>query len=165
MAVTDDERLYDRLMGYHDTAACWRPDRFGGERYQGELFCGQNYRMSELTGAVMLAQLGKLDDLLERMRGNKQILRDGIRGLKGLTLRRLNDEAGDTGISLMFMLDDAGKVEGFVRALQAEGVDANGVFDRASPTGMSTTLGAHHQEGHRHQGGLPLYLSTLQGQD
>ena len=54
MVITNDKRLYDRCMGYHDTAACWRPDRFAEERYEGELFCGTNYRMSELTGAVML---------------------------------------------------------------------------------------------------------------
>lgn len=55
MVVTNNERLYDRCMGYHDTAACWRSDRFAEERYEGELFCGVNFRMSELTGAVMLA--------------------------------------------------------------------------------------------------------------
>ena len=59
IVVTNDERLYDRCMGYHDTAACWRPDRFAEQRYEGELFCGVNYRMSELTGAVMLAQLDR----------------------------------------------------------------------------------------------------------
>jgi 8-amino-3,8-dideoxy-alpha-D-manno-octulosonate transaminase len=52
MVVTNNQRLYDRCMGYHDTGACWRPDRFAEERYEGELFCGVNYRMSELTGAV-----------------------------------------------------------------------------------------------------------------
>ncbi len=34
MLVTGDERLYDRAMGYHDTAACWRPDRFAEQRYE-----------------------------------------------------------------------------------------------------------------------------------
>lgn len=131
--ITDDDRLYDRLMGYHDTAACWRPDRFGGERYEGELFCGVNYRMSELTGAVMLAQLGKLERLLAAMRSNKQRIKEQISDLKGITLRRLNDPAGDTAICLMFMLDDAAAVSAFVDALKAEGVDAAGVFDKGIP--------------------------------
>lgn len=131
--VTNDDRLYDRLMGYHDTAACWRPDRFGGERYAGELFCGVNYRMSELTGAVMLAQLGKLDRLLGAMRSNKNRIKDQIEDLKGITFRRLNDDAGDAAICLMFMLDDKGKVSPFVDALKAEGVDAAGVFDKGIP--------------------------------
>jgi len=133
MAITDDPLLYDRLMGYHDTAACWRPDRFGEERYKGELFVGENYRMSELTGAVMLAQLAKLDGLLERMRWNKKRIKDQIADLRGITFRRLNDEQGDTAICLMFMLDDASQVQPFCEALQAEGVDAKGVFDKGIP--------------------------------
>lgn len=131
--ITDDDRLYDRLMGYHDTAACWRPDRYEHERYQGELFCGVNYRMSELAGAVMLAQLGKLDRLLAEMRQNKKRIKDQISGLKGITFRRLNDEAGDTAICLMLSLDDQTKVGPFVDALKAEGVDAAGVFDKGIP--------------------------------
>ncbi|MCE5198737.1 DegT/DnrJ/EryC1/StrS family aminotransferase [bacterium] len=131
--ITDDDLLYDRLMGYHDTAACWRPDRFGGERYDGELFCGVNYRMSELTGAVMLAQLGKLDRLVSAMREHKNQIKKQISGLKGITFRKLNDEEGDTAICLMFMLDDASKVTPFVDALQAEGVGAAGVFNKGIP--------------------------------
>ena len=131
--VTDDPLLYNRLMGYHDTAACWRPDRFGEERYQGELFCGVNYRMSELTGAVMLAQLDRLDGLLAAMRANKKRIKDRIRDLKGLTFRRLNDEAGDTAICLMFSVNDRAKSAAFVEALQAEGVAAAGVFNKGIP--------------------------------
>ena len=131
--VTDDPLLYDRLMGYHDTAACWRPDRFGEERYRGELFCGVNYRMSELTGAVMLAQLGRLEGLLARMRANKKRIKDQIRDMNGLIFRRLNDEAGDTAICLMFAVKDRGKLAAFVEALQAEGVAAAGVFDKGIP--------------------------------
>ena len=99
MCLTDDQLLYDRLMGYHDTAACWRPDRFAGDRYEGELFCGVNFRMSELTGAVMLAQLGKLEGLLARMRQNKRRIKEQIADLPGITFRRLNDEAGDTAFA------------------------------------------------------------------
>ncbi len=131
--VTDDPQLYDRLMGYHDTAACWRPDRFGEERYRGELFCGVNYRMSEMTGAVMLAQLERLDDLLARMRANKKRIKDQLRGIQGLTFRRLNDAPGDTAICLMFSVNDRARLADFVAALQAEGVAAAGVFNKGIP--------------------------------
>jgi dTDP-4-amino-4,6-dideoxygalactose transaminase len=55
--VTNDEWLSTRAQSWHDCAACWRPDRFASERREGELFCGENYRMSELQGAVALAQI------------------------------------------------------------------------------------------------------------
>jgi 8-amino-3,8-dideoxy-alpha-D-manno-octulosonate transaminase len=65
MITTDDEWLYTRAQSYHDTAATWRPDRFGRERRPGELFPGENYRLSEMGGAVGLAQLRKLDSINE----------------------------------------------------------------------------------------------------
>ena len=133
MLVTDDERLYNRCMGYHDTAACWRPDRFAEQRFEGELFCGSNFRMSELIGAVMLAQLDRLDSLLESMRKNQKRIISQIKDTKGIKVRPRYDEDGDTGICLMFYLDDKDKVEGFVEALQAEGVACSGVFNSGIP--------------------------------
>ncbi len=133
MVLTNDQRLYDRCMSYHDTAACWRPDRFAEQRYEGELFCGSNFRMSELTGAVMLAQFGRLDGLLARMRHNQKRIIDGIKGTKGVTVRPVNDPTGDTAICLMFYLDDRAKVGPFVNALKAEGVAAAGVFNAGIP--------------------------------
>jgi 8-amino-3,8-dideoxy-alpha-D-manno-octulosonate transaminase len=131
--LTDDDKLYDRCMGYHDTAACWRPNRFAEQRYEGELFCGVNFRMSELTGAVMLAQLDRLDGLLERMRSNQKRIVAGIEGTPGIRVRPVNDPDGDVGICLMFYLDKADKVEEFARALKAEGVDSAGVFNSGIP--------------------------------
>jgi len=89
--------------------------------------------MSELTGAVMLAQLAKLDTLLSQMRANKKRIKDQIKGIKGITFRRLNDEAGEVAICLMFMLDSADKVGPFVDAVKAEGIDAAGVFNKGIP--------------------------------
>ncbi|MCL5674960.1 MAG: DegT/DnrJ/EryC1/StrS family aminotransferase [Candidatus Omnitrophica bacterium] len=133
MCLTDNKRLYDRLMAYHDTAACWRPDRFGMPRYEGEIFCGVNFRMSELTGAVMLAQFNRLDGLLSKMRKNKKRIKDRIKRLKNIIFRRFNDEKGDTAISLIFYLDHKEKVKPFVEALKAEGIDAGGIFDKSIP--------------------------------
>ncbi len=129
MVFTQDERLYDRCLGYHDTAACWRPDRFAEQRYEGELFVGANYRMSELTGAVMLAQFGKPDTLLPLMRRNQKIIIDGTKNTKGIKVRPRYDDEGDTGICLIFYLDDHKKAGPFAEALKAEGVNAAGVFN------------------------------------
>ncbi len=126
MVVTNDWLLYQRAMGYHDTAACWRPERFGEERFEGELFCGVNYRMSELTGAVLLAQLRKLDGLLAQTRRNQRAILDGISGVRGVTPRPVHDPDGDIGICIIFYLDDGEKVPDFTAALRAEGVAATG---------------------------------------
>ncbi|MEA4965169.1 MAG: DegT/DnrJ/EryC1/StrS family aminotransferase [Oscillospiraceae bacterium] len=133
MVLTNDTKIYDRCCSYHDTAACWRPDRFAEERYEGELFCGSNFRMSELTGAVMLAQLGRLDYLNALMRSHQRRIISQIKDTKGVKVRPCNDPDGDTGICIMLYLDSSEKVGPFVKALSAEGVNAVGVFNSGIP--------------------------------
>jgi dTDP-4-amino-4,6-dideoxygalactose transaminase len=105
--VTNSDLLYTRAQAYHDVAACWRKDRFAPPEFEGEIFFGVNFRMSELTGAVALAQFGKLQRILGGMRRNKKLIKDGIRGMKGLEMREVTDEAGDTAICLVFYLPTA----------------------------------------------------------
>jgi len=133
MVVTNDELLYDRAQAYHDTAACWRPDRFGLPRYEGEVFPGVNFRMSELHGAVALAQLRKLDSLIGRMRQNKKRIKDQISDIANIEFRRLNDPEGDTAICLIFFLPDETVTKKFAHALKAEGVEAGCIFDKGVP--------------------------------
>jgi len=131
--ATSGDLLYTRAQAYHDVAACWRKDRFAPPEFRGEIFFGVNYRMSELTGAVALAQLRKLDGIVSRMRQNKKRIKDGVRELKGLEFREVTDEAGDTAICLIYFLPRAEQVEEYVRALQAEGVEAGGIYDKGVP--------------------------------
>jgi len=133
VVTTDDDLLYDRVQAYHDTAACWRPDRFGLPRYEGEVFPGVNYRMSELTGALAIVQLGRLDGLLARMRSHKARIKSAIDDIKGLEFRKLNDPEGDTAICLIFYLPTEEITNRFVEALQAEGVAAGGIYNAGVP--------------------------------
>ena len=133
MVVTNDEYLYDRCMSYHDTAACWRPERFAEQRYDGELFCGSNFRMGELCGAVMLAQLERLEGLNARMRAHQKRIIGQIKDTAGIKVRPSYDADGDTGICLIFYLDDKDKMRPFSEALRAEGVGAGGMYDEGIP--------------------------------
>jgi dTDP-4-amino-4,6-dideoxygalactose transaminase len=127
--TTDDEWLYTRAQSWHDTAACWRPDRFARERREGELFAGENYRMSELEGAVALAQIRKTDTMLAGYRRAKKLIKDGIDKSPCVRFRRLTDEAGDTAICLILFLPNADVTRQAIEALHAEGVPAGGVYD------------------------------------
>ena len=127
--TTNDERLYTRALNWHDCAACWRPDRFGPEQEGEELFCGENYRMSELEGAVAVAQIRKAKDIVSKHRDAKQKIKDAIDKFAGLSFRKLADEAGDTGICLIMFLPDAETTQKVLPALQAEGVPCGGVYD------------------------------------
>ena len=100
LVLSDDDWLYTRAQSFHDAAACWRPDRYARERKPGELFCGENYRMSELSGAVGLAQLRKLDWINERTRAVWKQLRAEIRLPSCAKWVECNDANGVCGYTL-----------------------------------------------------------------
>ncbi len=131
--LTDNEILYDRCRSYHDSASCWRPIRFAEERYEGELFCGENYRMSEVSGAILLAQLNKLESLLFRMRRNQKIILDGIKEISKIQARRRHDDNGDVGVCVIFYLEENKLVQPFVEALKSEGVECSGIYNKGIP--------------------------------
>ena len=130
MVVTDDEEVYIRAQSYHDTAACWRPDRHAREKMPGELFCGENYRMSEVHGAIALAQLRKLDGYLERCRKNKKLLTERLESLRGVQLQPVNDPDGDAAQCLILFAPTAERAREMIDNLHLEGVPAGGIYDK-----------------------------------
>jgi len=129
----DNDLYYTRAQAYHDVAACWRKDRFAPPEFKGEIFFGVNFRMSELTGAVALAQFRKVDGIVARMQGNRKRIKDRIRNIPGLDFREVNDETGDVAVCLVMYLPDAGKAKEFAEALRAEGVEAGAIYDKGVP--------------------------------
>ena len=127
--TTDDEFLYMRAQSWHDTAACWRPDRYAHERRGGELFCGENYRMNELAGAVAEVQIKNVDEMLSGYRRAKRRIKQALEPRPGLRFRRITDEQGDTGICLAMFMPDGDTARRAIEALQAEGVPAGGIYD------------------------------------
>jgi len=128
--TTNDEWLYTRAQSWHDTAACWRPDRYAAERREGELFCGENYRMSELQGAVALAQIRKGKRFLNGYRKAKRTIIRNLDLPDVVALQRVADPEGDTGISLGLYMPDRKSTEWVITALKAEGVPAGGIYDK-----------------------------------
>ena len=128
VVCTDDEWLDTRAQSYHDTAACWRPDRYAQERRPGELFCGENYRMSELAAAVALAQLRKVDERCRRWRQAKQRILSQLAPQPGLHRQPSHDEAGEAAYTLTFFAPTAELASQVSAALAAEGVGAGGGY-------------------------------------
>ena len=95
MIVTDDEALWLRCNAAHDVGLPW----IGGIPaldHEVSLW-GMGARMSELTAAVMRAQLSKLDRIVEHMRGSKTRIKERLSDLHGISWRRVDDPAGDNG--------------------------------------------------------------------
>lgn len=128
--VTNDEWLHTRAQSWHDCAACWRPNRYAAERREGELFCGENYRMSELQGAVALAQIRKAPKYLDGYRRAFGQIARQLELPPGVTLQRVADPAGDACICLIMFLPTIDQTKRALAAMQAAGVPAGGIYDQ-----------------------------------
>jgi 8-amino-3,8-dideoxy-alpha-D-manno-octulosonate transaminase len=112
--VTHDPLIYERAARFHDMgtirqlfldrAASGSPNAKPASQVQ--TFAGENFRMSEFTGAVLGAQLTKLDTMLAQLRGNARAIYDGIKDLAGIRLRRRPDPDGDIGYAVYFEMND-----------------------------------------------------------
>lgn len=124
LVLTNDEWLYIRATSQHDTAACWRPDRYAKERRPGELFCGQNYRMSEMEGATNLVQLRRTAAQAKRYNANMRRIAAALEPFRETRLRPSNDPLGDVGYTLVLLAKDRPRADQLADALRAEGVPA-----------------------------------------
>jgi len=117
VVVASDPRVHERAVRYHDLGFL-RP-QFDIQA-QGKAFFGNNYRMSELTAAVALVQLGRLDGILKTMRKIKSGLTARIADLPGMLLRQAPDPAGDAAVTLVLLAPAPQAADRLVAALGAE---------------------------------------------
>ncbi len=124
MVVTNDDRLFDRVCQAAEGGGLWRPDRFGPERYPGELFVGANYRMSELESAVNVVQMAKLDGVVGRYRAVWRRIREQLGRYREVVWQKSNDPDGDIGYRLRCFPADHDLGARLTAALRAEGIGA-----------------------------------------
>jgi len=81
--------------------------------------------MSELTGAVLGAQLTKLDTIVARLRSHAHAVYDGIQGIPGIRLRQRPDPAGDIGYCVGFEMKDKAARDRCIQELRRQKVPAS----------------------------------------
>jgi len=106
MVVTNNEMLYKRARAFSDHG---HEDKPGIPRGMDNcLGLGFNHKMSELNGAVGLAQLRKFDTIISMHRKNKRKLKSRLENIESnhveptYEFRRIPDPEGDTGDSVCF---------------------------------------------------------------
>jgi perosamine synthetase len=119
VVVTNDEQTYRTCHLFVDKAY----DRFGGMR--APEFLAPNYRMTELQGAVISAQLERIEQIIGAYRKYGHTLRDGLRDLPGIAVPKEID--GSDPVYWFYMprlrLDKLScNREEFCNAVTAEGV-------------------------------------------
>jgi 8-amino-3,8-dideoxy-alpha-D-manno-octulosonate transaminase len=115
--ITGDKALYLKADAFADHGH----DHQGTDRgAEGHDILGGNYRICELNAAVGLAQLRKLDKILETQRAHKTAIKTALGQCPAVSFRHIPDEAGDSATFLSFLLPD----EATARKKAAELADA-----------------------------------------
>lgn len=119
VVITDDDELAARARMFHDKYF----DRSGELR--GYMRLGINYRMNELTGAVALAQLRKMDRILERRRATAGALWERLDAIDGIVPAWIHPKAVHSWWIFSFQIDPdvlGCTTDEFKAAIQAEGL-------------------------------------------
>jgi 8-amino-3,8-dideoxy-alpha-D-manno-octulosonate transaminase len=130
MIITNDEKIWRSMSEYHDHGHDHVPNPVG-RAGEGRSFIGFNYRMMELQGAIGIAQLSQLDEMIAAQKKNKAAMRNSINKLPGVTFRILVDEEGDSATFLAFFLPSREKAKVVNRILQDNGAGAISFADNA----------------------------------
>jgi dTDP-4-amino-4,6-dideoxygalactose transaminase len=122
--ATNDDMLYERAFGFHDQGH--KPSRMGVE-VGNRSIVGMNLRMNELTGAVALAQIRKLDGILKKLREKKARLKKALAGrLSCAGFRTINDEAGECATLLTLLFNTKEQAEKFCEVIGSKPIAYSG---------------------------------------
>ena len=105
MVIFKDKGISEKAAAWHDHGHENNPSvpRWEDTRSSS----GFNYRMMELQGAIGLAQLAKLNDVIRAQRSNRDIIWSAIKDIDGVTPRELLPNSYETADALVFFLPDA----------------------------------------------------------
>jgi len=119
--VTDNKTLYTLADAYADHGH----DHIGDDRgKEGHPILGTNFRISELNAAVGVAQLRKLDLILEKQRTHKKAIKDALAQFSQIRFREIPDPKGDSATFLSFFLPDEFQTRKAATSLANAGVDS-----------------------------------------
>lgn len=120
MVVFKDVAHYRRAAAWHDHGHENNPalPRWEDTRSAS----GFNYRMTELQGAVGLAQLRKLPTIVAAHRANRQRIWEAIEHLPNLRPRAVPEKSMETADALVFTVEDYAAAQRCRRHLVARGV-------------------------------------------
>jgi len=123
MIITADKGFYEHMFGIHDQGHT--PDRAGvqvGERS----VLGMNFRVNELTGAIALAQLRKIDRIAATLNEIKEKFKGMIKDAPGFQFRTLNDETGAISLVCTVIFESKERADKVCNTLETDTVDHSG---------------------------------------
>lgn len=117
--VTNNRTIFERSLIYHDASAV----AFFGDQLNGisePLFGGTEFRISDITGAILREQLKRMPALLSDLRGNRKKLISAMGD--GLTVAPSHDFDGDCGTTLSLRFENAEDTRKFAAYCGEKGI-------------------------------------------
>lgn len=115
-----DQELYQRSMMFHDTCNQFGPTM--KESYTISPFIGKSMRVSEIQGAMIRVQLGRLDTIIQDLKERKSILEKELTKYN-ITLVPTHD-SGECGTTTRFYLSSPNEVKDTIIKLHQVGLKA-----------------------------------------
>jgi 8-amino-3,8-dideoxy-alpha-D-manno-octulosonate transaminase len=125
--VTNNEDLFRKCLEYSDHGHECNPNFPRGEDTRTRW--GFNYKVTELHGAIGLAQLKKLDYILSKQKENKNKIKIAISDIPNIKFREIPDIEGDAGDTLVFFLENEEKAKKFAQLLKEKGIGTKNMPD------------------------------------
>jgi dTDP-4-amino-4,6-dideoxygalactose transaminase len=120
VAITNNEGLIPRMEGFRDKGWTRKPG-WGARTYA---FLAPNYRMTELQGAVGIAQTKKVGEVVRKRNTLGELLSASIRGAPGVSPTPTTPGGTPTYWTYALQVTQ-GDTDAFAAALNAEGVPAS----------------------------------------
>ena len=119
--ISNDDNFERQARSVHDCG------RMPGEWFYSHFIYGSNYRLNEWQGAVLTAQLGRLDEQTRRRHQNARLLDRELSKIPGITPQKLDDRCTRNGqYAYIFHVDQKQfadiSTERFIEAMNAEGI-------------------------------------------
>jgi dTDP-4-amino-4,6-dideoxygalactose transaminase len=157
MVVTGDRELYERAFISHDPSCVFDGRSFGRPTFGGH----GGYRLSEVSAAILRAQLLRLEGILDQLRARRDRLGAALASLPGLVRVPEHDPAGSCGSHLGYLLEGAEEVAAFCAALA--GTKAYALPTNALGHSFFEWELLHERRGAWHRGPDPLAGQPAQG--
>ncbi len=117
--VTNNRKIYERALIYHDSSAV----AFFGTQLDGitePLFGGTEFRISDITGAILREQLKKLPDIIKDLHKNKFAVIDNL--AKPELVAPSHDSDGDCATTLSLRFESAESCNTFAKKCEESGM-------------------------------------------
>ena len=119
--ISNDDKFERQARSVHDCG------RMPGEWFYSHFIYGSNYRLSEWQGAILSAQLGRLDSQTRLRHANSRVLDRELSKIPGITPQALDDRCTRNGqYAYIFHYDKTNfagaSTERFLAAMNAEGI-------------------------------------------